>query len=648
MSYLNFDKGQLVNLDYSLNREILRSNRAGTYMCTTLNGCNTRKYHGLLVTPVKEFGGEKHVLLSSLDPTIIQRGAEFNLGIHRYEGGYYDPRGHKYFSNIVFGKIPKITFRVGGVLLAIERILVEQEQQIIIKYTLEEASIPTILRLKPFLAFRNIHNLCKANLFVNQKFKKIPNGIRLRLYEGYPYLHLQINKKNEFIPFPDWYYNVEYKKEKNRGYDFLEDLYVPGYFEVPIKMGESVLFSASTQETTTNLLKKTFALECDKRADRDNFLGFLRNASEQFISKKESGCDIIAGFPWYGSITRQTFIALPGLAESTEDPELIGRVLKTYQKFLKDGLFPKSIETKKLSYDSTDSPLWFFWTLQQWHKKEGNSKEIWNEFGRSMRSILSNFKKGVSFNNKMMENGLIYAGKENVALTWMDAYTNEHPVVQRRGLPVEINALWYNAVCFAIEIAEKVNDLKFLNEWEGIPMRIKESFIKVFWKEEVGYLADVVDSNFVDMSVRPNMLITTALDYSPLSKTQNKSVLSICRDQLLTPRGLRTLSPDNPNYKGVIEGNPSERELAVHQGAVYPWLIRFFVEGYLKIHGYGGLPFIKKLLSGFEEELSEHCIGTLSETYNGNPPHKAKGAISQAWNVAAIVAAYKMVIDYEN
>ncbi|MBK6283122.1 MAG: glycogen debranching enzyme N-terminal domain-containing protein [Draconibacterium sp.] len=217
MSYLKFEKEQLINLEYSLNKEVLRSNRAGTYTSTTISGCNTRKYHGLLVCPIENFGGEKHVLLSTLDETILENGSEFNLGIHRFQGGTYEPKGHKYIRNVEFNRIPKITYRVGNVVLTKEQVLVEDEQQILIKYTLEDATMPVKLRLKPFLAFRQIHNLSKANMFVNRKFGKAQNGISLKLYEKYPDLFMQFNKKAEFIPVPDWYYNIEYLKELNRG-----------------------------------------------------------------------------------------------------------------------------------------------------------------------------------------------------------------------------------------------------------------------------------------------------------------------------------------------------------------------------------------------------------------------------------------------
>ena len=242
MCYLKFDKNQLINLEYSLYREILRTNRVGSYLCTTLSGCNTRKYHGLLIGPVEELDGGKHVLLSSLDETVIQHEAEFNLGIHKYSGDHYEPKGHKYIREMQVELVPKTIFQVGGVVLQREQLLVENEQQVLIRYTLLEAHSPTRLRFKPFLAFRNTHGLSKANMYVNTKYKPVGNGVKVRLYDGYPYLHLQFSKEPEFVAVPHWYYNIEYLKEQNRGYEYHEDLFVPGYFELPIKKGESIVF----------------------------------------------------------------------------------------------------------------------------------------------------------------------------------------------------------------------------------------------------------------------------------------------------------------------------------------------------------------------------------------------------------------------
>lgn len=645
MSYLKFDKTRLVNLEYSLSREVLRSNRAGSYISTTISGCNTRKYHGMLVCPLPELDGEKHVLLSSFDETIIQRGSEFNLGIHKYEGDYYEPKGHKYIRDYEVDRVPKTTFRVGGVVFSKDRILIQNEQQVLTRYTLEEANSPTTLRFKPFLAFRNVHSLSKANLYANTKYVPVPNGIKIRMYDGYPFLHMQFSKEVEFIPFPNWYNGIEYLKEQNRGYDYKEDLFVPGYFEVPMKKGESIIFSASTFETSPKSLKAKFTKELNKRPARDSFMSNLVNAAEQFFSNQDNDTDIIAGFPWYGPIPRQTFVALPGLTLDLGDSENFEKVIDTQLKNLKDGLFPVT-NVKNASYHNIDTPLWFFWALQQYSNETKNCSHIWTKYGPAMKKILDAYCEGTSFNIKMNEKSLIEGSYENVALTWMDSYVDGKPVVQRPGMPVEVNALWYNAVCFALELAEAVGDKEFLNRWESLPKQIAASFISEFWSEEQGYLADYVNGDHKDCTVRPNMVIAAAMDYSPLDREKQKEILSIAKKQLLTPKGLRTLSPNYPEYEGICAGSVSEREKTLHQGTVWPWLIMFFIEGYLKIHNRGGIPFVKKIIEGFEDEMTEHCIGTIPENYNGNPPHVGKGAISQAWSVSAVIRANKKIVRF--
>lgn len=639
MSYLTFDRDQLINLEYSLNREILKSNVKGAYFSTTLSGCNTRKYHGLLGCPIQNFGGEKHVLLSSLDEVLIQNGSEFNLGIHRYQGGVYEPKGHKYIYNVDFDRIPKITYRVGGVVLTKERLLVEKEEQVLIRYTLEDANFPVLLRFKPFLAFRNIHHLSKANLFVNSKFSKAKNGISVKLYDGYPNLYMQFSKEAEFIPVPDWYYNIEYIKELHRGYEYLEDLFVPGYFELSLKKGESVIFAAGLDETKSVSLKQRFTREQKKRREKETYMSLLDHAAEQFFTLKNDHTDIIAGFPWYDSITRQTFISLPGLCLSLNDTESCKNILNTYLKYLNNGIFPDQINDQTPKYHSADAPLWFIWTIQQYFKKFQNPVETWNSYGPAIREILSSYKKSALDYIGVTREGLVYAEKNQTALTWMNSTVNGKPVIQRAGLPVEINALWFNAICFALDLADMAGDHHFVENWKKMPEKVAKAFLNTFWKDGHNHLADVVRNGQADWSIRPNMVIAVAMDYSPLSTEQKKSVLGVAKKKLLTNRGLRTLSPDHIRYKGVVEGSPDEREMAIHQGAVWPWLIQFFVEGYLKIHKQGGLPFVKQILESFEEEIAEHCIGTMSEMYNGNPPHRAKGAISQAWNVAGVIYA---------
>lgn len=647
MSYLKFDKTQLVNLEYSLQREILRTNRAGSYCCTTLSGCNTRKYHGLLICPMEHMDGGKHVLLSSLDETIIQRGAEFNLGIHKYAGEHYEPKGHKYIRDFETDVIPITTFHVGGVVLTKERLVVEGKQQILIKYTLVEAHSPTTLRFKPFLAFRNVHSLSHANMDANTKYHDIDSGIKIQLYDGYPFLHMQLSGDNEFVPIPDWYKNIEYFKEKTRGYDCLEDLYVPGYFEIPIKKGESIIFSASTTEENPKQLKRQFTMELKKKTPRDSFFGCLRNSAHQLVVNNPNFTDVQAGYPWYNGRVAQTFVALPGLSLTFDQADWVPKILQSNIARMHNGLFPSKWGRHGSNYDSAEAPLWFFWTLQQLRVQNLETDHTWHNYKSAMITILNAYKNGTDFNIKMQDNGLINAEKNGVALTWMNAYIEGQPVTPRYGMPVEINALWYNAIRFALELANEKNDHDFIQEWTEIANKVEQSFIDTFWNEEKGYLADFVNHMETNWQVRPNQIIAVALPHSPLTKDMKKSILSLAKKELLTPRGLRSLSPRDPLYKGQYEGSEAEREMAIHQGTVFPWLVGFFIEGYLQIHKRGGLSFLKQIIDGFEEEMSHHCIGTISELYNGNPPHKGKGAISQAWNIGEILRAQHLIAHYQ-
>jgi predicted glycogen debranching enzyme len=637
MSYLNFDKSELINLEYSLNREMLRSNRAGSYASTTIIACNTRKYHGQLVCPMEHLDGDKHVLLSNLDCTIIQNNSEFNLGIHKYQGDNYHPKGHKYVQDFQADSVFKIFYRVGGVRLVRESLLVEREQQILIRYTLLEADKLTRLRFTPFLAFRNMHGLSKANMHAMTKVKFISNGIKSRLYDGYPYLHMQLSKEAEFVSTPDWYYNVEYLEEQKRGYDFKEDLFVPGYFELTAKKGESVIFSASTKQATPSALKRKFSSELNKRIVRDSFKNCLINSSEQFIVRKERKTEIISGFHWFNTSSRDTFISLPGLTLTTNDTKTFKAVTDTMVSRMKNGLFPDIGPDDGLEYSSADAPLWFIWSLQQYYLKQGDPVFIRKNYGKAIRSILSHFRDGSLPSIRMLDNKLIFAGEQGIVPTWMNAIVNGKPVTPRTGCAVEVNALWYNAVAFGLELANKVNDQTFIKHWKEIAKNIADSFIETFWDKEKRYLADYTNNDYKDWSIRPNQVIATSMLHSPLSQEMKKSILEVVRRELLTPRGLRTLGPGHPDYKGKYKGNQEKRDLAYHQGTVWPWLIMHFCEGYLNLYKRSGLSLIKTIVKNFEPTMSEHGIGTISEIYDGDPPHSPRGAISSAKSIAALL-----------
>jgi predicted glycogen debranching enzyme len=637
MSYIKFEKGQIVNLEYSLSREVIRTNRAGSYSSTTIVGCNTRKYHGLLVCPVDAFGGERHVLLSALDVTVVYGESSFNTGIRKYKGDYYSPKGHKYIEELEMETIPSRIYRVGSVKLRHERLLVHYEEQYLARLTILEASEPMKLQIRPFLAFRNIHQLTHANLCANTKVELIENGIKSKLYEGFPDLHMQLSAKTDFVPVPDWYLGVEYTEEQKRGYDYSEDLFTPGFFELDARQGDVIVFSASTREEKPSGFKTKFTKTVTGKIPRNNFVNCLRNAAQQFIEKRQGKTLIVAGYPWFGSWGRDTFIALPGLALARKNNLTLYReVLDTQVGRMKDGLFPNVGEIDNPAFNSVDAPLWFFWAVQQYVGAGG--RDAAEKYLEPMKSVIYAYSNGTAFNIHMRENGLIYAAAPGKSLTWMDAVVNGVPVTPRSGFAVEINALWYNALCFALELAGEARDRKFVKEFEALPELVKKSFHETFCNIAHGYPADYVnDEEGKNWLVRPNMVIAVSLPYSMLTEDEMKRILDFADRELVTPRGLRSLSPGSPQYKGTYRGTQEERDNAYHNGTVWPWLYGPFCEGWLRVYGQQGVNKVKRLIYGLEEVMSEHGVSTISEIYDGDPPHAPNGAISQAWSVGEVL-----------
>lgn len=646
MSFIEFDKNQLINLEYSLSKEMLRSNRAGSFSCHTIIGCNTRKYHGLLISPQPLLGNTPHVLLSKLDETVIQRDAEFNIGINRFPGTY-NPKGHKYVRDFEADVIPKVTYRVGGVILTKETLFVTMQEKVIIRYTLVDAKSPTTIRIKPFLAFRNIHHLSKKNIYLDTKYQVVPNGIKTRMYEGYSDLYMQISKKKfEYIHVPDWYNDLEYYHEKERGYEDHEDLYVPGFFEIPIKKGESVLFCAGTQETNPLMISKNFKKELKVRTPRNSYGNCLKNSAEQFFYKHKQGTDITAGYPWYDRSGRYTFISLPGLSQAKSNVNACKEVLDTMIKQMSGPFFPETGRGENTSYYSADTSLWFIWAMQNCCCEGKERKEIWKEYGDIIKSILEAYAAGNQM-FKLHSNGLIFISPEHPGLTWMNATIDGKSVTPRYGYVVEVNALWYNALNYAIELAKQDKDKAFVKKWTTISETARDSFESVFWIDHNEYLADFVFDSVQHKNVRPNQIFAASMPYSPLSDSRKLKVIDVIIKQLLTNKGIRTLSPEDSSYKGQYSGGENERDLALHNGTVYPWLLGHFAQAYLSIFKQSGLEYIKKFYENFHEDMTEVAIGSVSELYEGNPPHQSKGAISFAASVAELLRMRRMIKDLE-
>jgi len=645
MGFIRFEKNQLINLEYSLNKEMLRSNRAGSFSCTTIIGCNTRKYHGLLVCPQPMLNNANHVLLSKVDETIIQHDAEFNLGINRYPGTY-NPRGHKYVRDFSADILPKITYRVGGVVFTKETLFITQEEKVMIRYTLVEAQSPTMVRIKPFLAFRNIHELSKKNIYLNTKYEVVPNGIRTRMYDGYSFLYMQFSRAHaEYVHAPDWYNDLEYYNEQERGYEFREDLYVPGFFEFSMKKGESIIFCAGTEPVKPLAITRSFNKEIKNRVPRDSYENSIDNAAGQFFYQRGKETDIVAGFPWYDRIGRFTFMALPGLSLAREAMFICRQVIDTMVKEMKGPFFPETGRANNTSFLSADTSLWFIWALQQCCYTKEEKAATWKKYGKVVRNILESYAGGNDF-IEMHENKLLHIDDFHPGLTWMNAVANGKYVTPRYGYVVEVNALWHNAIVFAVEAADTAGETTFVKKWSPLPPVIRDSFADTFWNESLECLYDFVHDGVPDLNIRPNQVIAASLPNSPLSELMIKNVLDVIKGRLLTPKGLRTLSPENPLYRGRYSGNEEHRNLALHQGTVHPWLLGHFAEAYLKIYQTQGVEFVEFLYDSFRDEMTEHGIGTISELYDGDPPHPGKGAISFAASVSELVRMRWMIDKY--
>ncbi|WP_277043090.1 glycogen debranching enzyme N-terminal domain-containing protein [Prevotella multiformis] len=646
MSYLKFEKALMTNLQDSLPRELLRTNRSGAYSCSTIVDCNTRKYHGLLVVPVPGLDDDNHVLLSSLDPTVIQHGAAFNLGLHKYQSGNFSPQGHKYIREFDCDTVPTTVYRVGGVLLKKEVVFQHYEDRILIRYTLLDAHSQTTLQFRPFLAFRSVRQFTHENSVADRSYQEVDNGISTRMYAGYPSLFMQFSKSNVFHFEPYWYRGLEYPKEQERGYASNEDLYVPGYFEMNIRKGESIVFAASTAECHTSSLKSLFEKEVASRSPRDNFFHCLVNAAHQFHNRsKNDERYILAGYPWFKCRARDQFIALPGLTLSIEEQEYFELVMQTAEKGLREFMEGKPVSVNIYEMEKPDVPLWCIWAIQQYAKEAGKAR-CQERYGSLLRDIIDYLSSGGHPDLRLDANGLLYASAKGRAITWMNSTNNGKPVVPRTGYIVEFNALWYNALRFVASMEQESGHEARAAELEKTASKCKEAFVATFLNE-YGYLYDYVDGRMIDWSVRPNMIFAVALDYSPLDQKQKRGVLDVCTRELLTPKGLRSLSPKSGGYNPMYVGPQTQRDLAYHQGTAWPWLGGFYLEACLKLYKQTRLSFVERQLVGYEDEMFNHCLSTLPELFDGNPPFCGRGAISFAMNVAEVLRTLELLEKYK-
>jgi predicted glycogen debranching enzyme len=592
--------------------------------------------------PIPYLDDENHLMLSSFDETVIQHGAEFNLGIHRYAGDNYSPNGHKYIREFNCDTVPKTIYRVGGVILSKEIMFSSKENRLMVRYTLLNAHSPTIIRFKPFLAFRKISQLTRENDQVNKSYREIENGISTCMYHGYPELFMQFNKKPEFVYHPNWYRDIEYLQDLQMGDTYQEDLYVPGYFEMSIEKGEEIIFSAGDILVDTSVLSKEFSDELQIRTPRSNFYNCLKNSSHQFFYIPQNNeYYLLAGYPWFKVRARDQFIALPGSTLSVDKPESFEKIMDTAIPHLRNFMNDKPSKSYLKEIDNPDVLLWVVWSLQQfWSTQKEVFKLKYTDFlFEIIDYIIENKHPNLAF---IEESGLLSSFGRDFPVSWMNATIDGRPAIPRSGYLVEFNALWYNALKFAERVAFEMDKNELAELLEERAHLAGHSFTQVFLNA-AGYLYDYVDGYHKDPNVRPNMIFAVSLPYSPLTRSQKKSIIDFVTKELFTTCGIRSLSPKSGDFHSHYTGSVNEKKFAYFNGPAFPWLLGAYIEAYLKVFGMSGLSLADRIMVEMEGEIQNDCIGTISELYDSHPPFIAHGGYSFAMSVAELLRAMKII-----
>ena len=638
MAFLKFNKAELVNLSYSLKREIISANKTGAYCNTSIVTCNTRRYHGLYAVTLDRFGGDKFLLLSALDESFIVGGQQFNLGIHCY-GDIYEPRGHKYVVDFDDDPVPTITYKVGEIIFRKSLLLVPDKDQLFIRYELVSCPAGATLQLRPFLPFRNIHALTQENDAANTGFSAVEHGASFCLYNGFPNLVLQTSKAGfKFVHAPAWYKGITYSDEYRRGFDCREDILSPGWFEGAMKQGDVLVVSVSKYEESPKGFTRAYNSALSKIKPIVSGRDQLLHWADIFITNHNDRKKVTAGFSWlYTGLLRETLIALPGLTLYA------GGDTATFEEVL-DNLIEDEQERLLRRTTQVESPLFVASDLQAYISFGADPAKVWKKYGGTVKGIIESYLPGVRKEVAMHPNGLLWAQADRVALSWMNAYVNGNPVTERPGYQVETNAFWYNSICFALDMEAKYGrDKNFIARWSPIRDSIKLNFQKVFWNERRGCLADYVDGYGQNLDIRPNQLMAIWVENSPLDEMLHPSVFRVVADELETRRGLRTLSPRDEKYKGVYEGSQIDRDLSYQQGSAWVFLIEYYVAVGFKLYGPAFYKKAEWLVEGFYEDLSKHGVGAFSELYDGDPPQEPHGAVASALSTAALLAVDYMM-----
>jgi len=621
---IHLERESLLDPERSLAREWLETDGLGGYASSTVLQCPTRRYHGLLVAAVPGLA-KRHNFLARLEETFHGGGKTFAISMARYPN-LWNPLGHQGIERFELAPWPTWVYQFGSARLERALMLVRGSRTVLVRYRVTGQRHPVELRLRPMLPFREADALTFENDALAQAIESLESGIRVRPYAGLPALSITLVGNAHFEAAPCWYKQIEYRADIARGYDGREDNWSPGTFHVALESGKDVYLAASVDGPVAD----PAALWASSSA--------ARHAADDFLYRREDGSTgVMAGWPWFGEWGRDTFLALPGLTLPRGKHALCREVLLGARRFLKHGLLPnifgRGVEDSR--YNSADASLWYARAVRLYERAAGAGSA--QEFLPALREIAVGLERGEGGLLRLDEGGLLSGGSKAENLTWMDACTSKGPVTPRAGCAVELAALWYALLRHLAELEPAKSD------WRAKAERAAKSFLERFWLADAKYLADVWTPAGIDRSLRPNMLLAAALEWSPLSTEQRAAVVDRARAELVTPAGVRTLSPRDPSYVGRYAGGPEERDRAYHQGTVWPWLAGSYVEASLRAHGKRRLDELRNWVAGFEARLSIAGLGHLAEVADGDEPHTPGGTIAQAWNTGELLRAAAML-----
>ena len=650
---IELDQKSCRDLNIALTREWLETNGIGGFSSSTIAGLNTRRYHGLLTAATKPPVG-RFVLLSKLEETLLIDGRRYELSANQYPGVIH-PQGFNYQTGFRLDPFPTFTYEVEGVRLEKSVFMVQGENTTVVQYQLEQANNHDLkLEVRPLIAFRDYHGTTHENSALNPHIEIEQGQLSFRPYGDLPTLHLA-HDLAEVDSNGFWYRNFQYAVEQERGLDFAEDLFSPCALTFDLNATKTTSIIASTERHQVSNADSYRQTEIERRstinkdADATNSLvSQLRTAADQFIVAREQGETVIAGYHWFADWGRDTMIALPGLTLATGRWNIAKDILAEFAKHVDQGMLPNRFPDagEAPEYNTVDATLWFFEAVRSFVEYTGDYEFVRTSLYSVLHDIISWHVKGTRYGIHVDEDGLLFSGEPGVQLTWMDAKVGDWVVTPRHGKPVEIQALWYNALRVMEDLAGRFNEPNARQEYGAMANKARASFNKLFWNEQAGCLYDVINGEIRDASIRPNQVIAISLTNTMIPKDRAVSILSVIERELLTPRGLRTLSPSDPNYVGRYEGGPAARDGAYHQGAVWPWLMGPYISASVKtLGGKAGRRLAVTWLENFQQHLHEACLGQVSEIFDGDAPHTPRGCVAQAWSVAELLRAIVEDID---